>query len=116
MNIELSVRSLIFALNLRSWDPIHGMRVISNFYSKVKHEMNHEEMKELALQMNALSNNVNNYFHRNIYQLLVYILSGYDEKYAPKKFDPILNYTLSDKDLDERLLKFNVLVGKGEFE
>ena len=110
------VSKLIFSINLRKYDPIHTMRIISNFYEKHKNKSENEKYK-LIKEMESQKVNIENDIHSFEYQILIYLLSGRDKNKEPKKICKcFICYTSRDSELDEDLLRFNILVPKNEFK
>ena len=114
---KIIISKLILSINLRKCDPIHAMRIISNFYDKYKNKDENEKNK-LIKEMEMQKKNIVNDIHSFEFQILIYLLSNRDKSKEPKEnCNCIINYVLrNDAKLDEDLLRFNILVQKGEFK
>lgn len=112
------VAALVAALNLRYYDPIHALRILSNFYEKAKRKglLEGSEADQLLDQLRNARPLVRNSTHANLYQAVIFLMSQCDPKDEPEVFRPLINYTWGDCELDERLLSYNLLVSKGEFQ
>lgn len=121
--IYFNPKPIIFQINMRNWDPIHVLRIISNSYHKfIEFKNKNNSNQELINQtikafVDAKNNTVfNNKTYENLFQVLIYLISDRDKQYAPKVFDQMIMYFSENKPIDEDLIRFNLIVNNGEFK
>ena len=118
------LNNAIFQMNSRLWDPMHAIRILSNFYSQYVKVVTDEDIET----MRKLSPDFKYSYYQNLYQLLIYVLGGRKEQDQPKAFEPAVLYSkgnwkpeyasisgLKEPELDEDLLRFNFVCLANEF-
>lgn len=118
------ISSIISQLSSRKWDPIHAIRIVSNFYARYKNTVTPEDLDTLKMyKVKAKGTG-----YANFYQLLIYLLSGRDKAELPEKFEPTIVYTsanwrprysrlrgLSSPDFDKDLMQLGLFCSAKEF-
>lgn len=118
------VSSIISQMTSRKWDPIHAVRIVSNFYERYKGKLTEEDLDTLKMYKVRLEDTG----YANFYQLLIYLLSGRDKAERPEKFEPAVVYTsaswrpryrklrgLHSPNFDEDLMQLGLFCSAKEF-